>query len=449
MIRFVFRNFPYPAASPARRAGRRGRRGGRCPGKFWAMYELLLRPVVTPGRRFPAGYAERVGLDVGRFSNEVTGNVYAARIENDVREGIRNGVNATPKFYVDGAADRRQVPAGGSGGRGPGRGNGGLAAITRRDDSVAVSRQWRYCPDLRLRVDRGLPRSRRLSWREQAEMNPGREPTSAPGHAGPVRGPSAGLYFSEPVRGLAGLGKLPLAAPWLAAGAARRRSRRAGAAGLLASDASTACCAGSCAGSATRRGLESRSQSGPDRCRYSTGCRGAGRAGRAHRRAGIGDRLEPGRHLRQGTGPPASGAGPPGHHPGQPVRADRRAAEPGRPASTGGAATCTRPGGCRRREQVAAADRRSVDGRVFPAGRHRGLAGLHRAGDSAARERRGPLRPSRIRGRPRDVVADRRPARGPGGERRRFSRRRRCARCTRPMTGRATPPTCTHAPHRR
>ena len=34
--------------------------------------------------------------------------------------------------------------------------------------------------------------------------------------AGPTSGPSAGLYLTEPARGLAGLAFLPLAAPWLA-----------------------------------------------------------------------------------------------------------------------------------------------------------------------------------------------------------------------------------------
>ncbi len=60
------------------------------------------------------------------------------------------------------------------------------------------------------------------------------------GTAGPVSGPPAGLYFTEPARGLAGLAVLPLAAPWLA-----RAPRGDGhgvlvVPGLLATDVSTA-----------------------------------------------------------------------------------------------------------------------------------------------------------------------------------------------------------------
>ena len=42
--------------------------------------------------------------------NEVIGNVYAARIKHDVQDGIRNGVHATPKFYVDGQRIDGKLP---------------------------------------------------------------------------------------------------------------------------------------------------------------------------------------------------------------------------------------------------------------------------------------------------------------------------------------------------
>ncbi len=52
----------------------------------------------------PAGSDSCSGtsLDIDQFGKEITGGAHAAKIEHDVQEGIRNGVNATPKFYVDG-----------------------------------------------------------------------------------------------------------------------------------------------------------------------------------------------------------------------------------------------------------------------------------------------------------------------------------------------------------
>ena len=102
MIRFAFRNFPIPQLHPHAEQAAEAAEAAAGQGKFWEMYELLLRPSSHLDLDSLLGYAERAGLDVGRFRNELIGNVYAARIERDVAEGIRNGVNATPKFYVDG-----------------------------------------------------------------------------------------------------------------------------------------------------------------------------------------------------------------------------------------------------------------------------------------------------------------------------------------------------------
>ena len=55
-------------------------------------------------------YAADLGLDLGRFRDEVTGRAYAGKIERDVQDGIRDGVNATPKFYVDGERIDGKLP---------------------------------------------------------------------------------------------------------------------------------------------------------------------------------------------------------------------------------------------------------------------------------------------------------------------------------------------------
>src|SRR5260370_2149994 len=60
------------------------------------------------------------------------------------------------------------------------------------------------------------------------------------GTADPLAGPSAGLYLTEPARGLANLAVLPLAAPWLAAAPRGDGHGVLVVPGLLASDMSTA-----------------------------------------------------------------------------------------------------------------------------------------------------------------------------------------------------------------
>jgi formate-nitrite transporter family protein len=101
-IRFVFRNFPIAQVHPHAEQAAEAAAAAAAQGKFWDMYELLLQDSSDLDFDSLLGYADRLGLDVARFRNEVMGNVYAERISRDISEGIRNGVNQTPKFYVNG-----------------------------------------------------------------------------------------------------------------------------------------------------------------------------------------------------------------------------------------------------------------------------------------------------------------------------------------------------------
>jgi protein-disulfide isomerase len=110
LILFVFRNFPIVELHPHAEQAAEAAEAAAAHGKFWPMYELLLRPSADLDLGSLLGYASQVGLDLDRFRAEVTGRAYAARIERDVREGMRNGVNATPKFYVNGARIDGKLP---------------------------------------------------------------------------------------------------------------------------------------------------------------------------------------------------------------------------------------------------------------------------------------------------------------------------------------------------
>jgi formate-nitrite transporter family protein len=101
-IRFVFRNFPLAQVHPHAEMAAEAAEAAAAQGKFWDMYELLLKDTSALDLDSLLGYADRLGLDVARFRNEVMGNVYAQRISRDIDEGMRNGVNQTPKFYVNG-----------------------------------------------------------------------------------------------------------------------------------------------------------------------------------------------------------------------------------------------------------------------------------------------------------------------------------------------------------
>jgi protein-disulfide isomerase len=110
LILFCFRNFPIAELHPHAEQAAEAAEAAAAQGKFWPMYEILLRPSSDLSLNSLLGYAASVGLDLDRFLGDVTGRAHAARIERDMQEGFRNGVNATPKFYVNGARIDGKLP---------------------------------------------------------------------------------------------------------------------------------------------------------------------------------------------------------------------------------------------------------------------------------------------------------------------------------------------------
>ena len=109
-VRFVFRNFPIVQLHPHAEQAAEAAESAGAQGKFWEMYELLLRPTSRLDLASLLDCAAGLSLDVGRFRDEVTGQAHAAKIERDIQMGIRDGVNATPKFYVDGERIDGKLP---------------------------------------------------------------------------------------------------------------------------------------------------------------------------------------------------------------------------------------------------------------------------------------------------------------------------------------------------
>jgi protein-disulfide isomerase len=110
LIRFVFRNFPISQLHPHAEQAAEAAEAAAAQGKFWEMYELLLQPYSHLDTDSLVTYAEVVGLDIARFRRDLTDHAYAVRIQADVQDGIKNGVNQTPKFYVNGERVDGKVP---------------------------------------------------------------------------------------------------------------------------------------------------------------------------------------------------------------------------------------------------------------------------------------------------------------------------------------------------
>jgi protein-disulfide isomerase len=101
-LRFVFRNFPIATSHPHAEQAAEAAEAAAKQGQFWEMHDLLYENQRRLRDQDLRGYAEKLGLDVELFVQQLAEHVHAARVYEDFMSGVRSGVNGTPTFYVDG-----------------------------------------------------------------------------------------------------------------------------------------------------------------------------------------------------------------------------------------------------------------------------------------------------------------------------------------------------------
>jgi protein-disulfide isomerase len=99
---FVFRNFPLATVHPHAEHAAEAAEAAGAHGKFWEMHDLLYENQNALGDEYLIQYASSLGLDLSRFSNELSRHVHAARVHEDFLSGARSGVNGTPSFFING-----------------------------------------------------------------------------------------------------------------------------------------------------------------------------------------------------------------------------------------------------------------------------------------------------------------------------------------------------------
>jgi protein-disulfide isomerase len=105
-VRWRFRDFPLPSHAYSRLAAH----AAHCASeqeRFWEMHDqLFYNHSWAQTRRDPSklfrGFAERIGLDLGRYDACMASGRHAGRIEASRLEGERLRVSGTPTFFVNG-----------------------------------------------------------------------------------------------------------------------------------------------------------------------------------------------------------------------------------------------------------------------------------------------------------------------------------------------------------
>ena len=99
---FAFRNFPLTNIHPhSEHAAETAEAAGE-QGNFWGMHDKLFENQGALDDEDLAAYAAELGLDETRLLGEVMSSVYAPRIREDFKSGVRGGVNGTPTFFING-----------------------------------------------------------------------------------------------------------------------------------------------------------------------------------------------------------------------------------------------------------------------------------------------------------------------------------------------------------
>ena len=101
-VRFVFRHFPLDSVHPRARRAAQSAEAAATQGRFWEMHDLLYERQDELGEEDLMRYATELGLDLGRFEEDLANDNHAWRIEEDRLGGNRAGVRGTPAFFVNG-----------------------------------------------------------------------------------------------------------------------------------------------------------------------------------------------------------------------------------------------------------------------------------------------------------------------------------------------------------
>jgi protein-disulfide isomerase len=101
-IRFVFRNFPLNDIHPHAQHAAEAAEAAAAQNKFWQMHDYLFEHQKALDDDHLLQYAQKVGLDIHKFKDDVARHVYAPLIEESLKGGIDSGVEGTPTFFING-----------------------------------------------------------------------------------------------------------------------------------------------------------------------------------------------------------------------------------------------------------------------------------------------------------------------------------------------------------
>ena len=101
-LRYVFRHLPLSDVHPHALLAAEAAEAADDQGRFWEMHDLLFGRQEHLEPMHLIGFAQELGLDVERFTDQLRRHEHAGRIASDVDDADLSGVSGTPTFFVNG-----------------------------------------------------------------------------------------------------------------------------------------------------------------------------------------------------------------------------------------------------------------------------------------------------------------------------------------------------------
>lgn len=105
-VQLIYRHFPLPQHKFGRQAAYLSEAAGAA-NKFWEMHDKLFETQaqwsgLPDTTTYFLGLAKQLGLNEDKIKQEISGDTFRSKVDNDLDEGRRLGVNSTPTFFLNG-----------------------------------------------------------------------------------------------------------------------------------------------------------------------------------------------------------------------------------------------------------------------------------------------------------------------------------------------------------
>jgi protein-disulfide isomerase len=99
---FIFRHFPQVKIHPHSQRAAEAAEAAAVQGRFWRMHEMLFIHQQELENGYLVEYANRLGLDISKFLQDLSRRVYVDRINADIEGGLQSGVETAPALFING-----------------------------------------------------------------------------------------------------------------------------------------------------------------------------------------------------------------------------------------------------------------------------------------------------------------------------------------------------------